>query len=132
MRAEVEGRARANPQRQGLRDLESARAIADSKDARRPTVRFVRPAAFLAGRRGRDEVVGPTGKIGVGLDADLGIGDGLTIAVDQAPSDQRFAVERKETKRIRHLSLTLSEPTEPPDQLAMEIYERAIRYRLSS
>jgi hypothetical protein len=41
------------------------------------------------------------------------------------------ATDQAETKRIRHLSVTLSEPTESADQLAMEVYERAIRYRLS-
>jgi hypothetical protein len=41
------------------------------------------------------------------------------------------ATDQAETKKIRYLSLTFSGPTEPADQLATEIYERTIRYRLS-
>jgi hypothetical protein len=41
------------------------------------------------------------------------------------------ATDQSETNKIRQLTLTLSTPTEPADQLATEIYGRAIGYRLS-
>jgi hypothetical protein len=42
------------------------------------------------------------------------------------------ATSQAATGKVRHMALTLVEPTIPADELADEIYQRAIRYRLAN
>lgn len=90
---EVERCPRSHVQAQVSRGLKSAEAVRDPEGARGSAGQLERPAAAFVRRRGADQVVGTTGKIGVALEADLGVGDWVAAGVTQAAPDQGAVAE---------------------------------------